>query len=57
MVDMINSKTWAEGSRYYEQLRLWLTWTTSGHELRALDSMNSSSLWMTCAALGHEFGL
>ena len=26
----------------------------SCYELRALDSMNISRLWMTCATLGHE---
>ena len=25
---------------------LWLTWTTLGYELRALDAMNSRGLWM-----------
>ena len=27
---------------------------TLGHELKALDSMNSSDLWMTCSTLGHD---
>ena len=28
-------------------LRLWMTLTTSGHELSALDTMNTSGLWLT----------
>ena len=24
------------------------------HELKALDAMNSSELWMTCSTLGHD---
>ena len=27
---------------------------TLGHELKALDSMNSLELWMTCSTLGHD---
>ena len=27
---------------------------TLGHELKALDSMNSSELWMTSSTLGHD---
>ena len=27
---------------------------TSGHELRALNVMNNTKLWMICTCLGHE---
>ena len=27
---------------------------TLGHELKALDAMNKSKLWMACSTLGHD---
>ena len=43
MVDMNDSRSWAQGSRYYEQLKAIVDMTT-GHDLRALDAMNNSEL-------------
>ena len=33
-------------------LELWMTWTTSSHELKAQDAMNNSGLCMTWTTLG-----
>ena len=27
---------------------------TIGHELKALDAMNNSKLWMSCCTMGHD---
>ena len=35
-------------------LRLWLTFTTPGSELKALDATNNSGLWMTWTTLAQE---
>ena len=35
-------------------LGLWMTWTNSGHELKALDVINNLGKWMTWMTLGHE---
>ena len=43
---------WAQGTKYYEQLKLWLIWTTQGHVIKALDAMNSLVLHMTWTTLG-----
>ena len=34
--------------------RVWRTWTTPSHELKALDGMNNSGLWLTWRTLGCE---
>ena len=51
---MNDSSLWAQGSKCYEQLRVGLTWTTVDCDLKALDVMNNSRLWMICVTLGCE---
>ena len=55
LVELKDSELWAQGSRYYEQLRFVDDMNNLGScELRPLDSMNSLGLWMTWTTLGHE---
>ena len=50
--DMNDSGFWSKGYRYYNILRLWLTWTTIGRAFKALNVVNSSRLSMIWATLG-----
>ena len=44
---MKESRSYAQGSICYEKLRIVNDVKTPGHELRVLDAMNNSRLWMT----------
>ena len=44
MDDMDDVESWVQGFRCYEQL---LTWMTTSCELKALNGVNKSRLWMT----------
>ena len=50
--DMNDSGFWSKDYRYYNILRLWLTWTTIGRAFKALNVVNSSRLSMIWATLG-----
>ena len=54
VVDYTNkSRAWAHGCRCYEQLKAMVDmFDSTSHELRALDVMNSSRLWMIWITLG-----
>ena len=53
--DMNDLGSWTKGYIYATNiLGLWLTWTTPGHELRALDAKNSLGFSMTCDTLDRE---
>ena len=47
MDDMYYFRLWTQGFDAMNNSMLWLTWMTSGCELKALDSMNILGLWMT----------
>ena len=52
---MNDFRLWAQGSKYYEQLRgLDKMNELLSYVLKPLDSMNNSGLWMTWTTLGHE---
>ena len=44
---MNDSRSYAQGLNAMNKSRLWWALMTSGHELRALDTMNNSGLWIT----------
>ena len=53
--DMSYFESWAQGFGCYEQLRVMNDMNNSGSlELRPLDALNNSGLWMTWATQGHE---
>ena len=55
VVDDVNdSPSLAQAYRCYELLRLWMTWTTPGHELNDVNVINNSGLWITWMTLVHE---
>ena len=54
MVDKNESGLWAQGSRCYEQLKVIDDMNDLGSELKALNAMKSSRLWMTWATPGCE---
>ena len=41
MVDMNDSKSWAQAFKCYEKSGLGMMWTTLGRDLKALDFMKS----------------
>ena len=49
---MNDSRSWAQGSKYYEQLKVMDdmsyigSWAQLGHELNHVDAMNALGLWM-----------
>ena len=45
--DMNDSWSWAMALNFMNCIGLWMTWTTLGSELRALDATNNSGLWLT----------
>ena len=47
---MNDSKSRAQGLRSYEELRV----VNHGRELKSLNAMNNSRLWMTLMTPGHE---
>ena len=52
---MNNSESYAQGSRCYEQLNIVDGINNKGsHELKPLDAMSSSGLWMIWMTLCHE---
>ena len=58
-LDVMNSlglwkDEWFQVMSPMNNLRLWMTWTTLGHELNALNVLNNSRLWLTWMNLGHE---
>ena len=52
--DMNDSRSWEEGSRCYENLMGVDYMNDLGCELKNLDAMNNSKLWMTWTSLGLE---
>ena len=54
MVDIKDSKYWAEGFRYYEKVRVVNDINHFGCELKALDAMKSFHLWLTWTTPSHE---
>ena len=48
-------RSWAQGSGWYEQLKVVNDMNDLGsRELKPLDVMNNSGLWMIWKILGHE---
>ena len=54
MEDMNDSDSWSQGSRCYEKLKAMVDMNVFDRELKALDALNNSRLWMTWPNPGYE---
>ena len=52
--DINNSRSCGQGYRCYEHIRVIDDMNDFGHELKKINAMNNSDLWMTWTILGHE---
>ena len=54
MVYLNESSSWVQHFKCYEQLKVVDDISYQVHELKSLDGMNNSRLWMICTILGRE---